>query len=184
MPPYSTPPGAAGTADLPWRVIGLLNVFRLLVPMVLILVFFFNAPDRSVGTVHPGLFLGISVAYFTFGLICIQPIQNRWPSAHWMALFPLTVDAVAITLLIHASGGVSSGLATLLFLPVGATAAIVQPRLALLATALIAIGLLFETTISTLSGVTQGADFLVAGLTGASLFAITLIALPLANRLR
>jgi two-component system sensor histidine kinase PilS (NtrC family) len=91
---------------------------------------------------------------------------------------------VAITLLIHASGGVSSGLATLLFLPVGATAAIVQPRLALLATALIAIGLLFETTISTLSGVTPGADFLVAGITGASLFAITLIALPLANRLR
>ena len=181
---YSTPPGAAASADLPWRVIGLLNVFRLLVPMVLILVFFFNAPDRSVGTVLPGLFLGICVAYFTFGLVCIQPIQSRWPSAHWMALFPLTVDAVAITLLIHASGGVSSGLATLLFLPVGATAAIVQPRLALLATALIAIGLLFETTISVLSGVTLGADFLVAGITGASLFAITLIALPLANRLR
>jgi len=180
----STPPGAAGPADLPWRVIGLLNVFRLLVPMVLILVFFFNAPDRSVGTVLPGLFLGICVAYFTFGLVCIQPIQSRWPSAHWMALFPLTVDAVAITLLIHASGGVSSGLATLLFLPVGATAAIVQPRLALLATALIAIALLFETTISTLSGVTLGSDFLVAGITGASLFAITLIALPLANRLR
>ena len=184
MPKYPTPPVAAGPADLPWRVIGLLNLFRLLVPMVLILVFFFNAPDRSVGTVLPGLFLGICVAYFTFGLVCIQPIQNRWPSAHWMALFPLTVDAVAITLLIHASGGVSSGLATLLFLPVGATAAIVQPRLALLATALIAIGLLFETTISTLSGVTPGADFLVAGITGASLFAITLIALPLANRLR
>jgi len=184
MPPYPTPPGAAGSADLPWRVIGLLNIFRLLVPMVLILVFFFNAPDRSVGTVLPGLFLGICVAYFTFGLVCIQPIQSRWPSAHWMALFPLTVDAVAITLLIHASGGVSSGLATLLFLPVGATAAIVQPRLALLATAMIAIALLFETTISTLSGVIQGADFLVAGLTGASLFAITLIALPLANRLR
>ena len=35
-----------------------------------------------------------------------------------------------------------------------------------------------------LSGVTLGADFLVAGITGASLFAITLIALPLANRLR
>jgi two-component system sensor histidine kinase PilS (NtrC family) len=184
MPRYSATPGPAGPADLPWRVIGLLNIFRLLVPMVLILVFFFNAPGRSVGTVHPGLFLGISVAYFTFGLICIQPIQSRWPSAHWMALFPLAIDAVAITLLIHASGGVSSGLATLFFLPVGATAAIVHPRLALLATALIAIALLFETTISTLSGVTQGADFLVAGLTGASLFMVTLIALPLANRLR
>jgi two-component system, NtrC family, sensor histidine kinase PilS len=178
------PSGAATPADLPWRVIALLNVFRLLVPMVLVLVFFFNAPDRSVGNVLPGLFLGISVAYFTFGLVCVQPIQNRWPSPLWMALFPLTVDTIAITLLIHASGGVASGLATLLFLPVGATAAIVPPRLALLATALIAIALLFETTISTLAGVASSAEFLVAGLTGASLFAITLIALPLANRLR
>ena len=184
MPQHTSPPGPVGPADLPWRVIGLLNVFRLLVPMVLILVFFFNAPGRSVGSVLPGLFLGLCVAYFTFGLVCIQPIQSRWPSAAWMALFPLAVDGIVMTLLIHASGGVSSGLATLLFLPVGATAAILQPRLALLATALIAIALLFETTISTLSGVTQGADFLVAGLTGASLFAITLIALPLANRLR
>ena len=175
---------AARSDDLAWRVIGLLNVFRLLVPMVLILLLFFNAPNNSVGAVKPGLFLGICVAYFTFGLVCVQPIQRRWPGAEWMALFPLTVDGVAITLLVHASGGVSSGLATLLFLPVGAIAAIVRPRLALLATAVISIGLLLETLVSTLTGVTPGSDFLAAGLTGASLFAITLLAIPLANRLR
>jgi len=181
-----TPPLAPETvtAELSWRVIGLLNLFRLLAPMVLVLLFFFNAPNRSVGTVYPGLFLGICVAYFTFGLVSIHPIQRQWPSALGMALFPLAIDAIAITLLVHASGGVSSGLATLLLLPIGATAAIVQSRLALFATALVAIGLLVETAVSTLSGVSQGADFLVAGLTGASLFAVTLLAIPLANRLR
>jgi two-component system sensor histidine kinase PilS (NtrC family) len=101
-----------------------------------------------------------------------------------MALFPLAVDGIALTLLIHASGGIGSGLGTLLFLPVGATAAIVRPRLALLATAVITIGLLFETVVSALSGYSTGTDFLVTGLTGASLFAITLLAVPLANRLR
>ena len=178
------PADTAGSDDLAWRVIGLLNIFRLLVPMVLILLLFFNAPNRSVGTEHPGLFLGMSVAYFAFGLISIHPIQKRWPGAEWMALFPLAVDSLAITLLIHASGGIGSGLATLLFLPVGATAAIVRPRLALLATAIITLGLLFETVVSALSGVTSGTDFLVTGLTGASLFAITLLAIPLAHRLR
>jgi two-component system sensor histidine kinase PilS (NtrC family) len=172
------------TDDLAWRVISLLNIFRLLVPMVLILLLFFNAPDRSVGATLPGLFLGIAVAYFAFALVCIQPIQRRWPGAEWMALFPLAVDGIAITLLIHASGGIGSGLATLLFLPVGATAAIVRPRLALLASAVITISLLFETAVSVLSGYSTGSDFLVAGLTGASLFAITLLAVPLANRLR
>jgi two-component system sensor histidine kinase PilS (NtrC family) len=170
--------------DLAWRVIGLLNIFRLLVPMVLILLLFFNAPDRSVGATQPGLFLGIAVAYFAFALVCIQPIQRRWPGTEWMALFPLAVDGIAITLLIHASGGIGSGLATLLFLPVGATAAIVRPRLALLASAVITISLLFETVLSALAGYSSGTDFLVTGLTGASLFAITLLAVPLANRLR
>jgi len=180
----SRPADAAGSSDLAWRVIGLLNIFRLLVPMVLILVFFFNAPDRSVGTVHPGLFLGICVAYFTFALVCIQPIQRRWPSAEWMALFPLAVDAVAILLLIHASGGVGGGLGTLLFVPVGATATVVRPRLALLATAVVTILLLFETVVSALSATVDGSGFLGAGLTGASLFAITMVAIPMARRLR
>jgi two-component system sensor histidine kinase PilS (NtrC family) len=178
------PADTASSDDLAWRVIGLLNVFRLLVPMVLIVLLLLNAPDRSVGTQLPGLFLGICVAYFTFALVCIQPIQRRWPATQWMALFPLAVDGLAITLLIHASGGIGSGLATLLFLPVGATATIVRPRLALLATAIITLGLLLETTLSTVTGISTVSDFVVTGLTGASLFALTLLAIPLANRLR
>ena len=180
----ATRPTGTTAAELPWRVIGLLNIYRLLVPMVLILLFFFDAPTRSVGTAYPGLFLGICVAHFSFGLVSIQAIQRRWPSAEWLALFQLAVDTVAMTLLVHASGGMQSGLATLLILPAGATAAIVQPRLALLAAAMIALALLFETTVSALSGLSQGTDFLVAGLTGASLFAITLLAIPLASQLR
>jgi two-component system sensor histidine kinase PilS (NtrC family) len=187
MPPNPSPgprPPANIPADLPWRVISLLNIFRLLVPMVLILVFFFDAPTRSVGTAYPGLFIGICVAHFSFGLVSIKAIQKRWPSADWLALFQLAVDTIAITLLLHASGGMGSGLATLLILPAGATAAIVPPRHALLSTALITLALLFETTVSALSGMSQGTDFLVAGLTGASLFAITLLAIPLAHQLR
>ncbi|RPI11933.1 MAG: ATPase, partial [Lysobacterales bacterium] len=184
MATNALPAAAPEKDDFPWRVIGLLNLFRLLVPMVLVLLFVFNTPTRSVGTVHPGLFLGVCVAYFAFALVAIQPIQKRWPSVSWMALFPLAVDTVAIMLLINASGGVSSGLATLLFLPAGATAAIVRPRLALFATAVITITLLLETTASTLTGQSFAGDFVVAGLTGASLFAITLLAIPLATRLR
>ena len=181
----SRPPSEPATAsEFPWRVLGLMNVFRLVAPMVLLLVFFFDAPRRSVGTESPGLFIGICAAYFAFGLVSIQVLQRRWPSVQWLALFQVAVDTVAITLLIHASGGVASGLGTLLILPAGATATIVAPRTALLVTSVIVIALLFQTAVAGLAGVGQGADFLIAGLTGASLFAITLVAMPLANRLR
>jgi len=185
MPQIPTPrPRPDEPKDLPWRVLGLLNIFRLMVPMVLLLVFFFDAPRRSVGTHNPGLFIGICAAYFAFALVSIQPIQRRWPSAEWLALFQLSVDATAILLFIHASGGVASGLGMLLILPAGATATIVSRRLALLATSVLTLALLFQTVVAGLAGVSQGADFLIAGLTGASLFAITLLAIPLANRLR
>ncbi len=170
--------------DLPWRVIGLLNVFRLVVPMVLMLVFFFDAPTRSVGTHRPGLFLGVCVAYFVFGIVSIQTIQRRWPAAEWQALLQLAVDTVAMVLLIHASGGVASGLGTLLILPAGATATIVSSRYALLFTSIIALALLGETAYAALIGMSTSADFLIAGLTGVSLFAITLLAIPFASRLR
>jgi two-component system, NtrC family, sensor histidine kinase PilS len=103
------------------------------------------------------------VAYFTFALVCITPIQRRWPATQWMALFPLAVDGVVITLLIHASGGVGSGLATLLFLPVGATATVVRPRLALLATAIITIGTPRRDHRYRRSSAHRGSDFLVPG---------------------
>ena len=107
-------PEPASATEFPWRVLGLMNVFRLMAPMVLLLVFFFDAPRRSIGTQYPGLFIGICAAYFAFGLVSIQVLQRRWPSVQWLALFQVAVDTVAITLLIHASGGVASGLGTLL----------------------------------------------------------------------
>jgi two-component system, NtrC family, sensor histidine kinase PilS len=170
--------------ELPWRVLSLLNVFRLLLPMLLLLVFFFNAPTNSVGAAQPGLFIGIAVAYFAFALVCIQTLQARTLSAEWQALIQLFVDAVAIGMLIHASGGVSSGLATLLVLPTGATATILTRRYALLGTSMVTFALLIETSISFLQGEGSKGDFLITGLTGASLFAITLLAIPFAARLR
>jgi two-component system sensor histidine kinase PilS (NtrC family) len=174
----------AEQVDLPWRVISLLNIFRLLAPMVLLLVFFFNAPDYTIGGHLPGMFLGVCAAWFSIALISIRSIQQRWPSAQWQALILLAIDTIAVALLIHSSGGMSTGLANLLVLPAGATATIVRPRLALAATAFIVIALLFEAMVAALSGFGTTSHFLVAGLTGASLFAITLLALPLANKLR
>ena len=175
--------GATGI-ELPWRVLSLLNAFRLLLPMLLLLVFFFNAPSDSVGSAQPGLFLSVAVGYFAFGLVCIQTIQSRTPSAEWQAILQLLVDAIAISILIHASGGASSGLATLLVLPTGAAATILPRRYALLGTSFVALSLLVETTISFLQGESFRSDFLITGLTGASLFAITLLAVPFAARLR
>jgi two-component system sensor histidine kinase PilS (NtrC family) len=165
-------------------VLRLLNLFRLIVPMALLVVFFFDAPRRSVGALSPGTFIGICAAWFLFGLVSIQPLQKRWPSAEWLTMFQLGVDTIAVLLIVFASGGASSGLGMLLILPAGVTASIVSRRTALFVTSILVIALLVQAVILGIAGHGQSTDFLLAGLTGASLFAITLLAIPLANRLR
>jgi two-component system sensor histidine kinase PilS (NtrC family) len=181
---FNDPSRAATPAESPWRVLSLLNVFRLLVPMLLLVVFFFDSPSTTVGSVHSGLFIGVTVAYFAFGLVCIQTIQSRTPPAEWQALVQLIVDALIFAVLIHASGGITSGLATLLVLPTGGCAMILPRRFALLGTSIVTLALLSETMLSFIQGESMRPDFLITGLTGASLFTITLLALPFAARLR
>jgi len=178
--PATSNPGA----DLAWRILGLLNAFRLMVPMLLLVVFFFDVERRSVGTVEPAMFLAVCIGYFAFALLCLQSLELRWPALEVQALLQLLIDAVAIALLMHASGGIKSGLAILLILPAGAISLVVGRRLAMFGVALIAVALLLETAYSILRGLSAGADFFTTGLVGASLFAITLLTLPIANRLR
>ncbi|MGI9245463.1 MAG: sensor histidine kinase [Steroidobacteraceae bacterium] len=170
--------------DLPWRVLSLLNIFRLLVPMLLLLVFFFDAAPQTLGRHQPGLFLAATVGWFFAALVFVQTIGRKRPDLQWQALLHLSVDACAMAMLLHASGGVTSGLATLLVLPTGATATILPRRYALLGTSIVVLALLVQSLLSSLQGDHVSADFLVTGLTGASLFAITLLALPVAHRLR
>lgn len=171
-------------AELAWRILGLLNVFRLMVPMLLLVVFFFDVERRSVGTIEPSVFLAVCIAYFGFALLSLQSLERRWPALEVQALLQLLVDAVAIALLMHASGGIRSGLAILLILPAGAISLVVSRRLAMFGVALIALALLLETSYSILKGLSTSTDFFTTGLVGASLFAITLLTLPIASRLR
>jgi two-component system sensor histidine kinase PilS (NtrC family) len=181
---FNDPSRPTTPAESPWRVLSLLNVFRLLLPMLLLVVFFFDSPSTTVGSVHSGLFIGVTVAYFAFGLVCIQTIQSRTPPAEWQALVQLIVDSIMFAVLIHASGGISSGLATLLVLPTGGCAMILRRRFALLGTSIVTLALLSETMLSFIQGESTRPDFLITGITGASLFTITLLALPFAARLR
>ncbi len=169
--------------DLTWRILALLNLFRLLVPLVLTGLFAFVVP-RPVGQIHPAFFVGILTAYFLFALFSISSLKRRWPDASTQVLLHVVADMVAINLLTFASGGLISGLAVLLILPVGAGSLIVPPRQALMFAALATIGLLTQQGFSILQGHGDWGDFAPAGIVGAIAFMLALGAYPVARRLR
>ncbi len=179
-PPETSRPAAA---DLAWRILRLLNLFRTLVPMVLAGLFVFMAP-RPVGQVYPALFVAVLTTYFLFAAASISSIKRRWPDAGTQVLVHVIADLVAINLLTYASGGLISGLAVLLILPVGVGSLIVAPRTALLFAAMATIGLLLQQGISILEGHGDWSDLAAAGIVGAIAFMLALGAYPVARKLR
>lgn len=180
-PVPETPKSAA--TDLAWRILALLNLFRLLVPIVLSVLFAVVVP-RPVGQVYPALFVGVLTAYFLFAVVCISSLRRRWPDASTQVLLHVIADLLAINLLTYSSGGLISGLAVLLILPVGAGSLIVAPRQALMFAALATLGLLTQQGFSILEGHGDWNDLAPAGIVGVIAFMLALGAYPVARRLR
>ena len=54
--------------DLAWRVIGLVNLYRLLIPPALYLLFLYFGTSTPIGHAYPDLFLWTCVVYFATGM--------------------------------------------------------------------------------------------------------------------
>jgi len=168
---------------LAWRVLALVNLFRLLVPLLLGILFLTMTPS-PVGQLRPSLFIGLTFGYFVFALGSIAVLKRRWPPIETQTLFSVCVDIAVIALLTYASGGMNSGLAALLVLPVGAASFIVAQRVAFLFAAMAALALLVQQGVIVFSAHAELGDFAAVGIVGALMFVITLGVGPLARTLR
>src|SRR5450631_3649031 len=169
--------------DLAWRVIGLVNLYRLLLPPVL-LGLQWLAGQCTLLAPYPTLFLSFLIAYFAAGVLLVIARRLSWASLRGVALVNAGVDAVGISLILYASGGVTSGLGILLVLPVGAMAVLAEHRDAFLIAAMGALGVLLQQILVYATGIAPASDFTTAGVIGVVLFAIALSAWPIAHRLR
>ncbi len=180
-------PASAATAplaptDLARRVAGWLNVYRLLVPTVLLGVLVFTKTPYLPVT-HPILFVVTCAGYFTAALALMIRQRLREGEPLIQPLANSLLDSVAIALILGASGGVTSGLGILLALPVLALTLLADRREALLIAAGATLAVLVPQFFIGLRSA-QPAGFATAGMLGVVLFAIALSAWPLADRLR
>jgi len=160
-----------------------------------------------------GLFRGlIGIALLGAGLAFVDPpiLGQRWPtifittamiytvlagisllymvrSPHvGLALVPvqLFVDIAGITIMMHASGGISSGIGGLLVVFIGAASLTLRGRQAYLGAAVAALAVLGEQAASFILGLSTANAFIPAGVLGAIIFTIAAAANPLARRLQ
>jgi len=184
----ATPPSVAPSfekpSDLAWRVIGLLSLYRLLVPLVLMAMQSFAGPAWGLVTERPSLFLAACIAYFTAAVLLLIARRLRWSSLRIVALVNASVDALAIAFILYAAGGVGSGLAVLLVLPVLALTVLADRRDALLIAAVAALAVLVQQVFVGVTDAAPTGDYVTAGLFGVVLFVVAFLMWPVANRLR
>src|SRR5688572_33098679 len=170
--------------DLAWRVIGLVNLYRLLIPPSVYAIFAFTGSDAVIGSARPELFLWACIVYFSAGVAIVIGGRRLLPNLRATTFVHATVDAVAISLLMFSSGGVTSGLGILFVVPVGAMALLADSRDTFLLAAMAALALLAQQIGGHVTGTANIADYSASGILGGIVFLVALLAWPVARRLR
>ncbi len=177
-------PHSIDESDLTWRVLGTLNVFRLFVAVVLLGLFFASGDPRFFGGRYPGLFAATAAGYLVLSIVSGFAIRDRWVTAEPQILTQIAADIMAIVVLMHASGGISSGLGGLLVVFVGAGSLVLPLHIPAFFAALATLAVLGEQFFSQIGGVSDASNYSAAGVLGAIIFAISLAARPLARRIQ
>jgi two-component system sensor histidine kinase PilS (NtrC family) len=168
---------------LSWRVLGLLNLYRVLVPLVLVSLYSLGG-GRGLAVDSPRLFFSAAVFYLCFGLSSVIFVRRRLGTAYIQTIVQATLDIVVLMLLLHACGGVAGGLGLLLLVPVGSLAFLLPPRSALFLAAVTIIALLAHTIWQQVTGRVDINIYATAGLLGIVLFTIAAAASFVASSMR
>lgn len=175
---------AAGDPELAWRVLGLLNLYRLTVPSVLVVLHLVASQPQTLGAAAPTLYFYTLAAWFATGVLCIGLLKRRWPTLHAQAFIHVAFDVVAVTALLVTSGGASSGAGLLLIMPVAGVSLLMPPRIATTIGAIAALCVLGQQIMVWFGGVSDSSDLTQAGLLGGVILIAALAVAPLAGRLR
>ena len=160
-------------------------VFRLILALVFALLFFTKTGPALLGQTSPSLFALTAIGYLGFtaaGGVLIS--QGSGVSIQNHAFIMVFVDTVAITLLMHASGGVISGLGIIIAISLAFGSLLTRERIPLLIAALGSLSILTEQVYSDLSNVFEQTAYTQSGLLGVLYFAIAFLASIFAQRLQ
>ena len=168
-----------------WASLKLLNIYRLFLIVVLLASPYYMAPEyTALGQRDAVLFSSAILSYLGTSLVFAGLLYQRWPQFEIQVNLQVYIDILAITILMHASGGISSGLGMLLVATIAGTGLIIVDRVAVLFAAIATLAILAEQLYTQLTYGSDQTSFMPAGILGATLIATALLATVLARRNR
>ncbi|MDH3388560.1 MAG: hypothetical protein OEN02_11700, partial [Gammaproteobacteria bacterium] len=166
-----------------WTSVRLLNVYRL----GLAAIFFaqsFVSPSPLLNIVYLPLYSWTSFAFLLLAMIWIVAAWIERRGFQSQVTLQIYSDTIIIILLMHACGGISSGLGMLLIISVAISGLLTEQALAILFASLASLGLLTEHIYSVINIPGYTGTSTQVGILGASLIATAIVTHNLMTRVR
>lgn len=183
MTSNSTLPEGYQPRQTNWTSVRLLNVYRL----GLASIFFaqsFISPSPLVNIVYLTLYSWASFAFLVLALVWMVAAAIERRGFQRQVSLQIYGDIIVIILLMHACGGISSGIGMLLIIVIAFTGLLTEQSLAILFASLATIGLLAEHIYSTINIPYYSGNSTQVGILGASLIATAVVTYKLVMRAR
>jgi two-component system sensor histidine kinase PilS (NtrC family) len=174
------------TPDNPWRSLHVFNIYRLTLTGIIAVIFLATKPGTVVfGATNRELFGTTITIWIIVALVSGFASRFRKPGFHWLVTITILLDILFITALMYASGGVGSGLGTLMLVTTAASGILLSGQMSFAFAALATLALLLTHSYSILTGtIPSTRGYTQIGLLGVGLFSVTLLAYTLAQRIR
>lgn len=165
-----------------WRPLQYFSLYRLLVATFFVVIAKLAGDVLDVGTHNQSLFIWVSAAYLVTA-IAFLVATTRGPRLFNLQLtLQVGADVAALTLLMHASGGIQSGVAVLIFVVLAGAGLVGQGRLTLFYAALATLSIMAEHAYRLLNFGGDTGTFLRVGLTSIGFFGTAISARLLGRR--
>ena len=169
-----------------WQRLRLLNYFRSALALFFITLYL-NGWLQQLSTgerLHASLYIYTAFAWLLGSVFFIYLTSRRQPDPGAQVFLQTLIDIIAITLIMHAAGGVQSGVGMLLIISISMTSLFLRKRLTFLFAAIATLAVLTEQVVSRVLEQSTATGFTQAGMLGILIFASALLTTYIANHLR
>ncbi|MFC1680182.1 nitrogen regulation protein NR(II) [Pseudomonadota bacterium] len=176
--------GYTSEAHTLWRSLYYFNLYRLIVGVAFFAIGISGGNFASLGVRSSSLFISASLALVVVALISLFTITRARPAFRIQAYVQFGMDAVLITLLSYASGGITSEVYLLLLVSVAAAGIVLPVNISLFFAAFGALLALTEHSVSSYINQSVAGSYTQVGILGIALFSTSLIINAVVRRMK
>lgn len=169
-----------------WQYLRLFNYYRSFLALLFLVLHLNGWTELFIRQheYHPLLFFWTAVCYMVSCLLFMLSIRYRKPALNTQVILQTCVDVIAIVIIMHASGGVRSGLGMLLVINISMTSLFLPRRVTLFLAAATSLAVLGEEVYAQLFTLNYKTEYPQAGILGMLIFTFAIITSVVSRRLR